>query len=160
MFFIVPDVLLSGIALRNPRAALLACGVATAGAMIGGVIMYHWGANHPDVAVRTVAAVPAVGTAMMENNAAAMREDGAIATVFGPLTATPYKVYAVQASAAGIPLFMLVSPIARLPRFLLATLLAAGAARLAGPRVSSPMRFGIWAATWIVTHAFLWRSLL
>ncbi|MBC8026067.1 MAG: hypothetical protein H7Y89_08755 [Steroidobacteraceae bacterium] len=55
----------------------------------------------------------------------------------GPLTATPYKVYAVQASAAGIPLwwFLAISPVARLPGFLLATLLAAGAARLLRSRV-------------------------
>ena len=83
LFFVVPDVLLSAIALRNSRAALRCC---------------------------------------------------AIASIFGLLTATPYKVYAVQASAAGIPLwlFLGLSPIARLPRFLLATPLAAGAARLAG----------------------------
>ncbi len=162
LFFVVPDVLLSAIALRNPRAALRCCGIATVGAMIGGAAMYQWGMTQPEAAVRTVAAVPAVGTAMMESAAAAMREAGVVATIFGPLTATPYKVYAVQASAAGIPLwwFLVISPIARLPRFLLATLLAAGAARLLGPRVSSRILFGLWAGTWTAIYAFLWRSLL
>jgi membrane protein YqaA with SNARE-associated domain len=161
LFFVVPDVLLSATALRNPRSALRGCAIATLGAMIGGAVMYHWGATRPEVAVPIVAAVPAVGTAMMENAAAAMHERGVIAPILGPLTATPYKVYAVQAAAAGIPLwlFMVISPIARLPRFLLATLLAAGAAR-ALPRASSRTLFGIWAATWIAIYAFLWRSLL
>lgn len=158
LFFIVPDVLLSALALRNLRAALIASLLAVAGAVAGGAVMYGWGAAQPQAAVETVAQVPAVGEAMMARAHADMVEDGAIATVFGPLTATPYKVYAVQASDAGIPfwLFMAITPIARLPRFLLVSLIAGGAAHLLKPRLGQRALYAIWAVGWVIVYTLLW----
>jgi membrane protein YqaA with SNARE-associated domain len=162
LFFVVPDVLLSAIALRNPRAALAACLISTAGAMVGGTVMYFWGAMNSDVAVATVTAVPAVGPEMMERAFAALRENGPAATILGPLTATPYKVYAVQAPAAGIPywLFMLITPLARLPRFLLVTLFAGGVAHLLRGRVGTRTLYALWFAAWLCVYALLWSAML
>jgi membrane protein YqaA with SNARE-associated domain len=160
LFFIVPDVLLSALALSNLRRALLACLFATAGAMIGGALMFWWGDAHPEAAAGIVAGVPAVGADMMARAHEDMLRMGAVATIFGPLTATPYKVYASQAASAGIPfaVFMLVTPIARLPRFLLVSLLAGGIARWLEPRVSRRLLYGIWAAAWLAVYAVLWGA--
>lgn len=158
LFFIVPDVLLSALALSNLRRALLACLFATAGAMIGGALMYGWGQAAPETAVGMVARVPAVSAEMMTLAYDDMTRMGAIATIFGPLTATPYKVYASQAASAGIPfaVFMLVTPVARLPRFLLVSVLAGGLARWLRPRMSSAMLYGIWAVAWLTVYTVLW----
>lgn len=162
LFFIVPDVLLSAIALSNPRRALLCSLVAAAGAMLGGSVMYFWGAHDPASALRAVGAVPAIGPEMIQRAHGELLTNGMLAVILGPLSATPYKVYAVQAAAAGIPywLFLLISPIARLPRFLLVSLIAGGAARLLRPRLSTrvmyPVLFGVWIVSWIVVYARLW----
>src|SRR5437868_1692315 len=50
LFFLVPDVLLSWVALRDPRAAGVACFWALAGALLGGATMYAWGAADPGTA--------------------------------------------------------------------------------------------------------------
>jgi membrane protein YqaA with SNARE-associated domain len=162
LFFVVPDVLLSAIAIRNPRAALVASLLAVLGAMVGGSLMYFWGAKNPDAAVRIVAAVPAVGPEMMTRVRAELRERGSIAVVLGPLSATPYKTYAVQAAAAGIPywLFLLITPLARLPRFLVVSLLAGSVARALKPRVSIRALYALWLVVWLAVYATLWRSIL
>jgi membrane protein YqaA with SNARE-associated domain len=158
LFFIVPDVLLSAIAIRNLRAALLASLVAVAGAMIGGTLMYLWGAANPETALPAVTAVPAVGGEMMARAFDDMQRIGPWAVVLGPLSATPYKVYAVQGAAAGMPywLFLLISPIARLPRFVMASLVAGGASRLLGKYVDRKVIYTLWLLAWITVYFLLW----
>ena len=49
-FFIIPDVFLTYIALKNWRQATRACFWALGGALIGGAVMYAWGALDMDSA--------------------------------------------------------------------------------------------------------------
>jgi hypothetical protein len=68
---------------------------------------------------------------------------------FGAVGGKPYKVYAVQAAATGVPFstFLLFSIPARLFRFLLLTGVAAGLARLT-PRLSLRARRTIHLVLW------------
>ena len=121
LFFIVPDVILTYIGVRQgPRAAANASLIAALGAAVGGVIMYLWSQSDPDGAYAAVAAVPAISADMLRSAQGAMGEHWFYATVVGPLTSTPYKVFAIFAPHAGVPVwaFALASVIARLPRFL------------------------------------------
>ena len=121
LFFIVPDVVLSYIGVRQgSRAAAKASLIAAAGAATGGVIMYLWSQSDPAAAHAAVAAVPAISAEMIARAQDAMSSDWFGATFLGPLTSTPYKVYAILAPQNGVPLwsFALASIIARLPRFL------------------------------------------
>jgi membrane protein YqaA with SNARE-associated domain len=88
----------------------------------------------------------------------AMERLGVWGVLLGPLSATPFKVYAVQAPSVGIPLwlFILITPVARLPRFLLVTLLASGAARVLAPRASARVLYAMWLAVWVIVYAALW----
>ena len=120
LFFFVPDVLLSYIGVRQgPRAAANASVVAALGASVGGVIMYLWSQSDPAAARAAVEAVPAISADMINRASDAMRGDWFGATLFGPLTSTPYKVFAILAPQSGVPIwsFALASIIARLPRF-------------------------------------------
>ena len=121
LFFFVPDVLLSYIGVRQgPRAAAKASVIAALGAATGGIVMYLWSQSDPSAARQAVEAVPAISAEMINRAHDAMRGDWFGATFFGPLTSTPYKVFAILAPQNGVPLwsFALASIIARLPRFL------------------------------------------
>ena len=151
VFFLVPDVWLTAIAVRNGlKPALLACLTALAGALLGGLAMYGWGAANPDAARAMLDWVPAIDTAMIGQVRASLHEGGAKATFLGPLQGVPYKIYAVEAAGAGIGLamFLAVSIPARLLRFLLVTAVAwsisAALARHVGPRVRTGLLAGAW----------------
>jgi membrane protein YqaA with SNARE-associated domain len=164
LFFIVPDVLLSAIAIRDLRKALLASVLATLGAMAGGSVMYFWSANpdqHVEV-VRAVASLPDVRPNMTINAQLQFHEYGAMAAVLGPLSTTPYKVYAVLAPANQVPYwqFLLMTPVARLPRFMLVACFAAIAARYLRPALGTRGLYALWSIAWLSIYLVLWRSLV
>lgn len=121
LFFIVPDVLLSAVALRNRTVALRLCLWTLGGALSGGVVMYLWGRHDVEQAGNALTKVPAIGEAMLVRVGGELEQLGSLATFLGPLTGTPYKIYAALSPEAGISLgaFLLISVPARLIRFLL-----------------------------------------
>ena len=124
VFFIVPDVWLSYAARERLRTGLIACLYALCGAVAGGVLMYWWGSRSAQSALEVLELLPAVGPLLVERVARELSESGSLALFYGPVTGTPYKLYAVQASGAGVgaAAFVLVSIPARLTRFVLITL--------------------------------------
>ena len=86
---------------------------------------------------------------------------GALALFLGPLTGTPYKIYAVESSASGVSLlvFLAVSIPARGLRFLILALVVDGASR--GPLAAWPLtrKRALVAGLWAVFYAayFSWR---
>lgn len=120
LFFIVPDVWLTLIAVRRGLvSALIACGFALAGALIGGTIMYAWGVVDIDSARNLLDWVPSIDKGMIKDTRRALSHDGVEALFVGALTGVPYKIYAVEASGADIGLmaFLAASIPARLLRF-------------------------------------------
>lgn len=75
--------------------------------------------------------------------------------VLGPLSGTPFKVYAVQAAAGGVgfPAFLGASIPARMPRFLIVTIVAGCVARLLRRRLSLRAVYGIWLVLWMAFYA-------
>lgn len=157
VFFIVPDVLLSYIGVkRGPRAAGVASVWAACGAALGGAGMYLWALSDADAARAFVLAVPAISVAMAEAAANAMAEQGWFAaTLAGPLSRTPYKVYAILAPETGAPLwaFAAASILARLPRFLLVGVGAALLARFLQPRLGARAILAIFVTAWLLFYA-------
>ncbi len=127
LFFIVPDVLLSWLALDRAWVAFVACLWALVGALVGGAIMYAWGGLDLAGALSVVERVPDIRPAMIEATGRQVREEGALALFLGPLTGTPYKIYALQAGAANLGWlpFLVASVPARLLRFVLIAGIAA-----------------------------------
>jgi len=163
LFFLVPDVYLSRVALEAPRRALRACLWALLGALVGGALMYGWGTAYPRAAEAALDAVPAIAWATVDGVRHDLAENGWIALFYGPLTGTPYKIYAVESGRLGkglLPLLVVSVP-ARLVRFLLVTLLAAGAARAPGLRRLSPRaQRRLHAAAWTAFYLayFSWKG--
>lgn len=161
LFFVVPDVLLSWIALTDRREALRACLFALVGALAGGLLMFAWGAADPVASWQVVEQVPAIGTRMLVRVREELAEDGILAILLGPISGTPYKTYAIQASAANIDwlAFLLISAPARGLRFLLVTLLADLVSTHVFPRFGLGQRRRILAAVWLAFYAFYFQSM-
>ncbi|MBX9747829.1 MAG: hypothetical protein K2X34_13070 [Hyphomonadaceae bacterium] len=156
LFFFVPDVLLSYIGLkRGVKAAARSSAIAAIGAGVGGVIMYLWSQADPAAAYAAVSAVPAISADMMDRAHGAMRGDWFAATFFGPLTSTPYKVYAIIAPQTGVTLwaFAAASVIARLPRFLIVSIGVALIGRFFRRWLSDRQLLWVLAGAWLLFYA-------
>ncbi|MBL9216166.1 MAG: hypothetical protein JNG83_11875 [Opitutaceae bacterium] len=127
-FFLVPDVLLSRLALQRPRLAFAACGTAVAGALLGGVTLFAFGQDGPTRAALLAAAdwLPGISPALVEQARSGLAQHGLVALFTGVLAGVPYKLYAVQAAEAGIGWagFIAVSLAARFARFAAVTAFA------------------------------------
>jgi hypothetical protein len=156
LFFFVPDVVLSYIGLkRGVKAAGRASLIAAIGAGIGGALMAFWSLNYPETARAAVLAVPAISEAMAVRAADAMAGNWFAATLLGPLSSTPFKLYAILAPHAGasVPAFALAGILARLPRFLVVSI---GVALISGALerwLSERQRLWLLAGAWLLFYA-------
>jgi membrane protein YqaA with SNARE-associated domain len=157
LFFFVPDVILSYIGVRRGvKATVRASIIAAVGAAIGGAFMYLWSAVDFTTARDAVLAVPAISDDMAARARDAMSSQGwFVASLLGPLSSTPYKVFAIFApqAAAPLPLFMLASVIARLPRFLLVGCGVVLIGRWLEPRIGAKRVLWVLIGAWIVFYA-------
>jgi membrane protein YqaA with SNARE-associated domain len=160
LFFIVPDVLLTWLAIRSPRLATWACGWALLGALIGGSVMYAWGAAAGTSATDALLQVPAVDQAMLDTASQQLDQSGAAAVLSGPLAGRPYKIYAVLAPAADVslPAFLALSIPARLGRFLLTTWLTALLAGTVLRRLSLTWKRVLLVACWVGFYAWFFAN--
>ncbi len=134
VFFVVPDLLLTAAVIAVGVAMAFRLALAAAGAaVLGGVVMWGLGAGDTDAARALLLSVPLLGDDLV------LRVKSEIAGVWptnlmiGAISGAPYKIYAVEAGAAGIDpvLFAIVSFFARLARFALAiSLFVAGLSML------------------------------
>jgi len=158
LFFVVPDMLITGLALRGLRRGFEATAFALAGALVGGVLMWHWGAHDLAAARAALDYLPAIGPDLMDRVATELRTTGIVSICIGPFVGVPYKIYAIEAAQAGAGLatFLLVSIPARAPRFILLACVAAYGARWGKRYVSERTLIAIWLATWIINYAIYW----
>ena len=157
LFFLVPDVILTYVGLRRGyKAAAIASLFAAFGAACGGLILYAWSAQAPEAATAAVMAVPAISDAM---NAGAQRDITSLgwfsAALLGPLTSTPYKVYAVLAPRFDVNVFFfaVASVLVRLPRFLVVSLVVTFAGRILSRSLSARTRLLVLTAAWVAFYA-------
>lgn len=163
-FFVVPDMWLSALAVKNLRRGLASTVSATAGAVVGGALMHRWGGRVPaGRSAGLLTRLPAVSPAMVERVERDMASRGFVAVLLGPLRGTPYKLYARTAGLRGDPLlpFLAWSVPARAPRFVVVTT-AVGALsallRSLRPHTPEGVRWTIFAAGWTAFYAWYFRT--
>src|SRR6185503_19920254 len=85
----------------------------------------------------------------------AMAGNWFLATLLGPLSSTPFKVYAILAPAAGasLPAFALAGVAARLPRFLIVSVGVALIGRILTPRVGPQTQTWLLVGAWMAFYA-------
>lgn len=151
VFFIVPDVLLTFVALKDGKRATRLCLWTLGGALIGGVIMFWWGYHNKGSAEDLLAEIPAIDLVMLEEVEKQVEEGRAKALFIGPLTGRPYKIYAVYASATGVSFvtFLLISVPARLLRFLALAWLTTAISKSLLRKKSSRFKTLLLTAIWV-----------
>ena len=155
LFFIVPDVWLSYLALKNLRRALIACVWTLLGALLGGALLYTWARYHEANAVEWVGEVPGVGSAMLRESEAMLREQGVWALFPGMVRGMPYKTFVVAAPRTGIDLLALlaVTVPARLLRFALVSVVTHWIANRPLVKWSDRARILTLASFWVAFYA-------
>ena len=131
LFFIVPDVLLSLVSIFSLRRVWRHIAAAVAGAVAGGALMFFWAQSSPDSTMAAVKKVPFVTNQMIAHVDAGFHKSGILAVYVGPMTGTPYKIYAVAAPKfVSFTSFALATIPARGWRFILVSLFSAACARV------------------------------
>jgi len=147
-FFLVPDILLTRVALTDYRRALLASLCAVAGALVGGTAL--WFATRHGATQFLLNAfdwIPGISRELIVRTAQALDTHGLTALAGAALSGQPYKLYAVHAGAQDLALapFLAVSAAARFARFALTATLAHLAARALRDRpLASLQRLHAW----------------
>ncbi|MTI45228.1 hypothetical protein JM93_01389 [Roseibium hamelinense] len=156
VFFIVPDVLLSAYGLSSLKKAVLASVFAALGASIGGLCVALAVQQHPETAFRLLAAVPGISETSFERARELLSQGLFPGLIAGAFSGLPYKILAAETAVTGTSAFLLaaLTPFARLPRFLLASLASYTISRAVGRRLSLRSKLAIWAAFWVVFYVF------
>ena len=157
VFFIVPDVWLTALALVRLRLALEAAASALAGALVGGAAMALYAARHADRSIALLERVPAIGPALIARVHEQIGAHGLWAVALGPMRGIPYKIFAVDWGSRGGDLlaFLLISVLARGVRFVLSPLVTAGALVILSPltRRRRSVEVVLLASFWIGLYA-------
>lgn len=123
LFFIIPDVWISILALQDRSESLIACLYTLAGAMTGGLIMYYIGKANVKKLNDLLIKIPAILSRDIQKVKSDLRRSGVKAVLTGPPQGIPYKIYAVNAhSVMSIWAFLLISVPARVIRFIFVAL--------------------------------------
>ena len=154
-FFLVPDILLTAALLRRGlRTALLLSVAAAICAALTGAAMYCWGAQDIAAARAAMLKVPAVGPDLLARVQREFSGAWSLELAMGAIGGVPYKLYAVEAGARHVPLwlFLPVSFAARLARFVLTLLLAALGRALLVRLGKAHWMMAVWAAAWTLVY--------
>jgi hypothetical protein len=162
IFFVVPDVIISVVALRFGWRPGLATALAAAiAAAFGGLLVYLATAQGLIDPVRFLDWLPAISRPLIaEVFATVQGSQWPMAMLQGSFSGIPYKLYAAGAGASGTPLlaFILWSIPIRLVRFALIVgavgLLRRPVLHRLGPRMAMAPLAAIWIGFYIV---FWWR---
>lgn len=151
VFFIVPDILISFVALFSIKRALQCLAAVLIGSLIAGTLLYFYAVSQPEAALGLIHAVPFIPEQMFEKVGIDYQNYGAIALLIGPTSGIPYKVYAVLAPHfIDFLNFILISIPARLERLVITW------------AIFSAIGFGLRKKRWdkpkmmIVLHALYW----
>jgi membrane protein YqaA with SNARE-associated domain len=162
LFFIIPDVFFTLVALFSVRRSAKVVLVALIGAVVGGSIMYVAGQVAPGQSQALVLKVPFVSPSMLATTKRDLDHSGIWTMAKGPWIGRPYKLYAVQASRyARWPLFLTATVVARMGRFVFLWAVAALAGALfRKPIANRPaMAIAIHAALWTLNYIVYWSRI-
>ena len=162
-FFLVPDLLVSLVAILRPRHAWRHILAAIAGSVIAGMLLFNWSIHDARTARATVARVPFVKASMFASVEADFRKYGLGAVFLGPLSGTPYKIFAVEAPAfVGEAAFLGATAPARAERFVCvwAGFAFVGNLLRRWLRRTDAQLAIRYAIIWVIFYSFYWGMIL
>ncbi|QFT31291.1 hypothetical protein FIV00_12435 [Labrenzia sp. THAF82] len=156
LFFIVPDVLLSSLALTSLKKALLACIWASLAAALGGITIWLMISNYPQETKALLLWVPGISQTTFNKVGQLLSNGTYSGMVVGAFTGVPYKIFAAEAGSTNLNpvLFLLLSPLARLPRFAVIVLVTWSLSRLTRGHMSNAAMLALCLTLWILFYVF------
>jgi len=159
LFFVIPDVFLSFVALLHWPSTWKHVLSAIAGATLGGALLFQWAAADHAGARAAIDRVPFIRESMFAKVDAGLQSQGLSALLWGSLGGLPYKLYAVEAPRfAPETNFLLATPPARAVRFLVVWcafgMIAARLRRRFTLRTVHLLL--IYSLVWIAVYALYW----
>lgn len=152
VFFIVPDVWTSWVALHHPKRGMATTVSSLAGALLGGAVTFKTSQRMtPEATENVLTSIPGISASMVADVERQLDEQGWAALVMGPTRGVPYKIYArtLAHGNESFGRFMALSIPARMLRFVAVTGGVAGLGKLAERfGVSKRGKSGIFLAGW------------
>ena len=160
LFFLVPDVWLSFIAIESFTQGVAGSFAALAGALNGGSLMWFYGRRSPLEAFNFLSRIPGIGSRLTTEVREQTARRGLLALFLGPVRGIPYKIYAVESGATSRSLgaFLLVSIPARYLRFIGAVCAFWLAARYPLAGLSLEGKRAAVGLFWIAFYAWYFRK--
>lgn len=154
LFFIIPDVAISVIALNGDNAGLEASVYTLAGALLGGWVMFYWGRSNLEKVLQTILKLPAIRSVDLERVRADMEKYGSLSMMWGPTLGIPYKIYAAYAHLFdSFFTFILISIPARMIRFVIVAMAIPYVMSKVAPNASLTAQVLIVLLIWIVIYS-------
>lgn len=128
VFFLVPDVYLTGVVLKaDSRKILVAFFYSLSGALLGGVILYAFAFSHPLNTLDWFDHIPGISTKLIQNVRVNISAEGLTSMFKGMFQGVPYKLFAAAWGEKGgdLSLFIFLTIVARGSRFIFSILVAA-----------------------------------
>lgn len=156
LFFIVPDVLLGFLALRDLRKAIIACFATVAGALLGGTLVYYSAKVDWQFTMTLLDYVPKVSMRTVARSCVLLEDHGFLGLLQGATQGLPYKTFAACAAEQnlGLATFLMASFGARIIRFLAVTLLSYCLSKYLLQKFSLRTRTVIYFFAWVVFYSF------
>lgn len=160
-FFFVVDIFLSLFVIQNYKQALQLSVMAMLGAVLGGTLIYLWGASHFQVLTDFYLHMPGIQENLITNVENQINQYQQWALFWGGISGQPYKLYALYASQAevGLVSFIAASIPARLLRFILTITLVKMAIKPLENRLSTNTLYILLSVFWIVFYTFYFYSM-
>ncbi|MAI61140.1 MAG: hypothetical protein CBB87_01470 [Micavibrio sp. TMED27] len=156
-FFIVPDVWLSSIVLKDKKEAYINITFALIGALLGGCVLFFTAPLYAQLLHGWLDYIPGISNSLIEKSHDQLTEIGIFeALLSGMFAGIPYKLYAYWAGVMGysLPLFLLASAIARILRFALVTFGTQLIAKLLSPCLKLKALIIVHAICWVAFYIF------
>jgi len=153
VFFLVPDIWLTAVALKEKRADVIYALIwSLAGALLGGSLVYAWAAHRPGEAFAWFQHLPGISERLVQDVRQGVVREGAMSMLKGIFRGIPYKLFAAAygEQGEGVALFLFVSLIVRASRFAFSMAAAAGI-RVLGSRFVRRWEMRRW-----IIHGLFW----
>jgi len=163
LFFIIPDVFLSFVAILDWRRTASHVFAALIGALLGGSLMFSWSTSDHQRARNAVLNVPFVRQRMLSKVDEGLRTQGMTAALLGSVSGVPYKLYAVEGPQfTTIGSFLLWTPLVRAFRFVIVWMGFGLVSVWLRSRLNwkNYRSFWIHSVIWVISYVLYWSRVI
>ncbi|PCI55524.1 MAG: hypothetical protein COB36_07860 [Alphaproteobacteria bacterium] len=156
-FFFVPDIWLTRITVTDLKEAVINAFITLIGALIGGTVLYILASMFFDDMRRFLDYVPAISEGMIDKAGVQMQEENPVkAIIMAGFTGLPFKIYAAWSGhlALSLPVFILVSAVARIGRFLFLIFVIYGTKSVLKSYMSTKNLLWLHTVLWICFYCY------